>query len=174
MNFWWTGTGLVQWFSYFAWTRPGTPTLNKNKSVRSLILRTTLTLSTLYTSSFFDYLPTSSCKRSLWATPNGNKNIKSAKYYAFDLPDEEVVEKVERMRRAVTKNYGIIKLPSCLDRLSLLGLRECNGSSYVLQQSKKHLGMVQCTFVVFFLTFFSRLHVELCWTNWAKKPSLNI
>ena len=56
-----------------------------------------------------------------------------------------------------------------LDRLSLLGLRECNGSSYVLQQSKKHLGIVQCTFVVFFLTFFSRLHVELCWTNWAKK-----
>ena len=93
-------------------------------------------------------------KCSLWTTPNENKNIKSAKYYAFDLPDEEVVEKVERMRRAVTKNYGMIKLPSCLDRLSLLGLRECNGSSYVLQQSKKHLGMVQCTFVVFFLTFF--------------------
>ena len=85
---------------------------------------------------------------------NENKSMQSAKYYAFDLPDEEVVEKVERMRRAVTKNYGMIKLPSCLDRLSLLGLRECNGSSYVLQQSEKHLGMVQCTFVVFFLTFF--------------------
>ena len=46
---------------------------------------------------------------------NENKNMQSAKYYAFDLPDEEVVEKVKRIRRAVTKNYGMIKLPSLTD-----------------------------------------------------------
>ena len=92
---------------------------------------------------------------------NENKNMQSAKYYTFHLPDEEVVEKMERMRRAVTKKLWHDQIAP-FDRLSLLGLRECNGSSYVLQQSKKHLGMVRCTFVVFFLTFFSRLHMELC------------
>ena len=38
------------------------------------------------------------------------------------------------MRRAVTKNYGMIKL--------LLTLSFRRAQSYVLQQSKKHLGMV--------------------------------
>ena len=46
---------------------------------------------------------------------NENKNMQSEKYYTYHLPDEEVVEKVERMRRAVTKNYGMIKLPSLTD-----------------------------------------------------------
>ena len=124
----WIFGGLVQVWSNFAWTNPGTPALDKNKSVWSLILRTTCPIMKIKIYTICKILGFSS---TWWrGCRKGGKNEKSS------------YQKLWHDQIAL------------LDRLSLLGLRECKGSSYVLQQSKKHLGMVQCTFVVFFLTFF--------------------